>query len=132
MKLGLVFIFSENDKLKKEAKIQLINFIEGANEYQLKALALDGAIARPDQLDEQACSILDDRFAASFDIQDKLKEASFIAMKEAGAATHAAMGMAAGAGIAATAMAGKKMLQRRKCKKQFPNDPKKYKQCVNK
>jgi hypothetical protein len=81
IKLGLVYIFSENNKLGKESKIQLINFIEGANEYQLKSLALDGVILSPDQLDEQACSILDDRFAASFKIQNKLKEASLEASK---------------------------------------------------
>jgi hypothetical protein len=136
MKLGLVYIFSENDKLGKEAKIQLINFIEGANEHQLKSLALDGTILRPDQLDEQACSILNDRFAASFEIQNKLKEASLEASKMlsevGGAAKAGAIGAAAGAAVGAGVVGAQYLIAKKRCKKQFPNDPAKVKQCMDK
>jgi hypothetical protein len=62
MKLGLIYIFSENDKLSKQAKLQLINFIEQADEYQLKVLAMDGEIVAESKLDEQARQIISDRF----------------------------------------------------------------------
>ena len=62
MKLGLIYIFSENDKLSKQAKLQLTNFIEQADEYQLKVLAMDGEIVAESKLDEQARQIISDRF----------------------------------------------------------------------
>lgn len=80
MKLGLVYIFSESDKLGKESKLQLINFIENATEHQLKALALDGRIMSMNELDSEACSIIDDRFNASSYISESLKKASLKAL----------------------------------------------------
>jgi len=65
MKLGLVYIFSENKKISKQAKLQLINFIEQADEYQLKVLMMDGELVSKDKLDEQSCEIIDDRFDVS-------------------------------------------------------------------
>lgn len=81
MRLGLVYIFSENNKLGKESKMQLINFIESATEHQLKALALDGTIMPADQLDEQACSIIDDRFIAALHIKEAINKASLAGIK---------------------------------------------------
>ena len=62
MKLGLMYIFSENDKLTKQAKLQLVNFIEQANEHQLKVLTMDGEITSKQKLDDHARQIIDDRF----------------------------------------------------------------------
>ncbi len=64
MRLGLIYIFSENDKLSKQSKLQLINFIEKANEHQLKVLTMDGEIVAESKLDEQTRQIIDDRFEA--------------------------------------------------------------------
>lgn len=65
MKLGLTYIFSENTKLSKEAKLQLIKFIEMADEHQIKILAMDGEVIDKSSLDETTRSIVDDRFALS-------------------------------------------------------------------
>ena len=65
MRLGLIYIFSENKKLSKQSKLQLIKFIENANIHQLKVLLMDGEIIALPKLDEQAKSIIDDRFMAS-------------------------------------------------------------------
>jgi len=62
MKLGLMYIFSENEKVSKPAKLQLINFIEQADEYQLKVLIMDGELVSKDKLDEQSMGIINDRF----------------------------------------------------------------------
>lgn len=62
MRLGLIYIFKESKNLSKQTKLQLINFIEQADEHQLKVLALDGEIIKKESLDDQAKEILDDRF----------------------------------------------------------------------
>ena len=62
MKLGIMHIFSENEKISKPAKLQLMNFIEQADEYQLKVLIMDGELVSKDKLDEQSMGIINDRF----------------------------------------------------------------------
>jgi len=68
MKLGLMYMFSENDKLTKQAKLQLVNFIEQANEHQLKVLAMDGELVPVSKLDEHTRQIIDDRFESFSEI----------------------------------------------------------------
>lgn len=52
-----------NSSLSRSSKLQLLNFIENeATEYQVMAYLLDGTIV---QLDEQAESIVEDRFNCS-------------------------------------------------------------------
>jgi len=80
MKLGLVYIFSENDKISKKAKLQLINFIEHADENQLKVLAMDGELVPKHVFDEQATEIVNDRFSTMPHITESLKKASFKAI----------------------------------------------------
>jgi hypothetical protein len=153
MRLGLVYIFAENEKLSKESKIQLINFIESANEHQLKALALDGELITPDKLDEQAQSILDARFVAESDVYDKIESASLMAvdlLNEAigAVATGAVVGGLAGllspipGGMAAGALAGagmgalynwrKEQMRKLKqyCKSKYPDDNVKRQECM--
>lgn len=65
MKLGLMYIFSENEKISNKGKLHLINFIEQADECQLKVLVMDGEIVSKDKLDEQAREIVNDRFDVS-------------------------------------------------------------------
>lgn len=77
-----MFIFSESKTINKASKLQLINFIEGASEHQLKLLALDGEVTPQSKLDEQTCSILDDRFAAATTVVRSLKKASLEAFKK--------------------------------------------------
>jgi hypothetical protein len=126
MRLGLVYIFSENKNLTKETKIQLINFIEGANEHQLKSLALDGSIDTSDKLDEQACSILDDRFEASANIQESIKKASLEAVNALSEVVPFVVGAVAG-GITGHILLKKKAKQ--VCAK-YQSDPEKYKACT--
>lgn len=61
-RLGLIYIFSENENISKQAKLQLINFIEQADEHQLKVLMMDGELVSKDKLDEQSIGIISDRF----------------------------------------------------------------------
>jgi hypothetical protein len=81
MRLGLMYIFKESDKIGTQSKLQLCNFIEQADEIQLKTLALDGAITEKDSLDEDAIEILNQRFEASDVILKSLKKASLEAIK---------------------------------------------------
>lgn len=81
MRLGLMYIFKESSSVGKQAKLQLINFIESADEYQLKALALDGEFIPKDALDESAKEILDSRFDAETKVVESLKKASVAAVK---------------------------------------------------
>lgn len=62
MKLGLMYIFSDSDKISKQTKLQLINFIEQADEHQLKVLTMDGELVPNNKLDEHTRQIIDDRF----------------------------------------------------------------------
>jgi len=80
MKVGLMHIFSLNEKMSKEAKLQIIRFIERANEHQVKVLAMDGELINKSSLDEQSMEIIDDRFDAT-NIINILNKASFEGMK---------------------------------------------------
>ncbi|MHA1816069.1 MAG: hypothetical protein ACTSX1_08695 [Candidatus Heimdallarchaeaceae archaeon] len=82
MKLGLAYIFSENMKLSKGAKLQLLKFIEMADEHQIKILAMDGEIIDRNTLDESSRSITDDRFASASIIEGSLRKASIEALKK--------------------------------------------------
>ena len=50
--------------LSKSAKFQLINFVEGASEIQLKAFMLDGNIIS-ESINDESKQILSERFEAS-------------------------------------------------------------------
>lgn len=81
MKLGLSYIFYENDKIGGKVKTQLINFIEKADIHQLKVLAMDGEIISKDSLDENAKQIIDDRFDES--LLEKIYDAALKGIKAA-------------------------------------------------
>jgi hypothetical protein len=81
MRLGLMYIFKESPSLEKQVKLQLINFIEQANEYQLKMLALDGEIVPDDIFTEGSKEVIDARFKAETQIAESLKKASLEAIK---------------------------------------------------
>ncbi len=54
-------------KMSKDAKLQMLKFIQNeAEDYQLKAMALDGGIVT---LDEQSQHIVEDRFHANVDLR---------------------------------------------------------------
>ena len=82
MKLGLAHIFSENMKVSKGAKLQLLKFIEMADEHQIKILAMDGEIIDRNTLDESSRSITDDRFASASIVEGSLRKASIEALKQ--------------------------------------------------
>jgi len=82
MKLGLMYIFKESS-LSNKSKLHLINFIENASMYQLKALALDGALVPNEQLTEKVCERVDERFDGSDKLHESLRKASLEAMKSA-------------------------------------------------
>lgn len=82
MRLGLMYIFKESSSISKQAKLQLVNFIENATEHQLKALALDGEFISSDVLDEDAKDMLDARFDSSDVVKESLKKASVLSIKE--------------------------------------------------
>lgn len=105
-RLGLIYIFSENEKISKKAKLHLINFIEQADEHQLKVLMMDGEIISKDKLDEQAREIVNDRFSALPELEIALEKASV----EGIVVLTEAMGTAINAG--------------RYCRNMFPNDEK--------
>lgn len=76
MKIGLVHIFSENKKISSETKLQLINFIENANPYQIKVLAMDGQLVPKTAFDEEAKQFVDGRFDTMPQMIEALKKAS--------------------------------------------------------
>ena len=78
VRLGLMYIFKESSNLSKQTKLQIAKFIEQADEYQLKVLALDGEIVGKDSLDESSKEIIDERFNQ---IKDKVYSASFQGVK---------------------------------------------------
>ena len=80
IRLGLIYIFSENKNLSKKARLQLVNFIEGANEYQLKVLAMDGEVTSK-EFDIPSIKIIEERFQGDEQLNEKLRKASFRAMK---------------------------------------------------
>ncbi len=112
-RLGLIYIFSENEKISKKAKLHLINFIEQADEYQLKVLVMDGELVSKDKLDEQAREIVNDRFDVSM-----FKDISSAALKGIQEVGILAVTAAAVVGTVAyvRAKAG------RACKKLFPKE----------
>jgi hypothetical protein len=61
-----------NSKLSESAKLQLLNYIEEADEYQVKAFLLDGELMREPK-DIVCEEIVDQRFEIS-GIPDKLKD----------------------------------------------------------
>lgn len=81
LKLGLVYIFKESD-LGKDSRIRLINFIESASMHQLKALALDGALVPEDQLTEEVCERVDQRFDDADVVLNSIRKASLAAVNE--------------------------------------------------
>ena len=81
MKLGLVHIFSENNKISNKTKLQLINFIEKANLRQLKVLAMDGQLVPKTVFDEEAKQFVDDRFNTMPQIMESLKKASTVGLQ---------------------------------------------------
>jgi hypothetical protein len=156
MRLGLVYIFKESKSIGSQSKLQLVNFIESADEHQLKMLALDGQIAGKNMLDESAKAILDERFVAATHIEESLKKASISAMNEikesmeAGASTGATIGAilgllspmpggilvggAAGAGIGAVIGKWKQDNKQKVmayCSKKFQVGSKEYKHCLS-
>ncbi|MFW9871875.1 MAG: hypothetical protein ACFFG0_02150 [Candidatus Thorarchaeota archaeon] len=61
-----------DSKLSKEAKRQLLNFIQNeASDHQIKALLLDGKILA--KIDEQAAEVIEARFKNK-DFDKKVKE----------------------------------------------------------
>ena len=82
MKLGLTYIFSENNKISKQAKLQLINFIEQANDTQIKVLAMDGDLISSSKLDEQTAEVINDRFTSLPYIEKSLNKAALLAVNE--------------------------------------------------
>jgi len=80
-RLGLIYIFSENKKISKQSKLQLIKFIENADIYQLKVLLMDGQIITSTKIDEQAKNIIDDRFVA-FERKGLINKAALKAVKK--------------------------------------------------
>lgn len=82
IRLGLMYIFKESSSISNKAKLHLINFIEGANEYQLKALALDGELIPKNNINGVIKKMLDSRFSMEPGIEESIKKASIIAIKE--------------------------------------------------
>ena len=81
MKLGLLYMFSESHKLSKKSKLQIVNFIENANENQLKVLVMDGEISTS-KFDKQTIKIIEQRFNDDEKLNEKLRKASFEAIKK--------------------------------------------------
>lgn len=79
MRLGLTYIFYENEKISAATKTQLINFIEQADMHQLKVLCMDGELVTKESLDEDAKQIVDDRFDDA--LFDKINKAALQGIK---------------------------------------------------
>lgn len=60
LKLGLMYIFNESKKIPSKSKLHLFRFIEQADEFQLKVLALDGEIVS-NSFDKTTKKIIDAR-----------------------------------------------------------------------
>jgi hypothetical protein len=124
-RLGLIYIFSENEKISKKAKLHLINFIEQADEHQLKVLVMDGEIVSKDKLDEQAREIVDDRFDVSM-FKD-ISSAALKGIQEVGFLAAAAVGAAGVVGSVAYV----RLKANRACKKLFPDKgDERFKTCL--
>lgn len=82
MRLGLVYIFSENKTIPKKAKLELIKFIENADAQQLKTLSIYGEIVKKESLFDGVREIIDQKFSEDFQLQDKIRHASTMALIE--------------------------------------------------
>lgn len=85
-RLGLAHIFTENDKIKPKIKKHLINFIESADEHQLKSLAMDGEIVKKESLDADLRDIIDMRFTE--ELHRKINKAALEGIRTAVALKH--------------------------------------------
>lgn len=74
-RLGMVYIFSENKNIPKKSKLALINFIEHADEHQLKLLAVNGELIKKSTLTPFIREMIDERFSENYNIQDKIESA---------------------------------------------------------
>lgn len=82
MRLGLVYIFSESKSLSNKTKLNLINFIEQADEQQLKSLALKGYIVEKETMSDFFRDMIDENFSKEVDLQEKIKCASDLAKQK--------------------------------------------------
>lgn len=82
MRLGLVYIFSESKTLSKKTKLTLINFIEHADQQQLKSLALRGYIVKKENISEFFRDMIDSNFSKEKKLQEKIKHAAKIAIQK--------------------------------------------------
>lgn len=80
-RLGMAYIFSENKNIPKKSKLALINFIEHADEHQLKVLAVNGELIKKSTLTPFIREMIDERFSEDYDIQEKI-EAAFDKVSE--------------------------------------------------
>ncbi len=80
MKVGLSYIFFENQKIDKMTKKQVLNYIEAADMDQLKLLALDGDIHS--ELTKEARKIINVRFNENIELVNKLDKAALQGIKE--------------------------------------------------
>lgn len=80
MKVGLSYIFFENQKMDKMTKKQVLSYIEAADMNQLKLLAMDGDIHA--ELTKDAKKIINVRFNENIEIADKIEKAALQGMKE--------------------------------------------------
>ena len=80
-RLGLSHIFVENKKMSGKMKKTLVNFIEKADLYQLKALAMDGEVIAKEALDAELKDILDARFDVA--LESKINKAALEGIKKA-------------------------------------------------
>lgn len=74
-RLGMAYIFSEHKSIPKKSKLALMNFIEHADEHQLKVLALKGELTKKSGLTPFIREMIDERFAEDIDIQNKIEYA---------------------------------------------------------
>jgi len=80
MKVGLSYIFFENQKMDEMTKKQVLSYIEVANMEQLKLLALDGDIHA--KLTKDAKKIIDVRFNEDVELMTKIDKAALQGIKE--------------------------------------------------
>jgi len=138
MKVGLSYIFFENQKMDKMTKKQVLNYIEAADMDQLKLLAMDGDIHA--DLTKDARKIINVRFSENFEIADKIKNTALQGIKELIDLKESVInksldkaGAVAAGGVAAYAgYKGLTALKKRKCKKLANGDKAKFNNCMNK
>lgn len=74
-RLGMAYIFSENENIPKKSKLALINFIEHADEHQLKILAINGELTKKSTLSPFIREMIDEKFKEAYDVQNKIEYA---------------------------------------------------------